>query len=87
MTRYSFSRWIGRRGPRSHDFTPLDFFFWGYVKNKVYATPFRDPREIREHIINPIESIPEDMFQRTGQEVADRLDILTLTAGAPVDMR
>ena len=30
-------RWIGRGGPiswppRSPDLTPLDFFFWGYVK-------------------------------------------------------
>ena len=35
--------WIGRRGPvewapRSPDLTPCDFFFWGYVKSRVYAT-------------------------------------------------
>ncbi|KAF8778336.1 hypothetical protein HNY73_015067 [Argiope bruennichi] len=35
-------RWIGRRGfveypPRSPDLTPLDFFLWGYLKDKVYA--------------------------------------------------
>lgn len=34
-------RWIGRRGPlewaaRSPDLTPLDFYLWGYVKQKVY---------------------------------------------------
>ena len=23
--------------PRSYDSTPLDFFLWGYVKDKVYA--------------------------------------------------
>ncbi|KAJ4432790.1 hypothetical protein ANN_21429 [Periplaneta americana] len=33
--------WIGRRGPvewpaRSPDLTPLDFFFWGYIKNLIY---------------------------------------------------
>ncbi|EFN89314.1 hypothetical protein EAI_05291, partial [Harpegnathos saltator] len=37
------SRWIGRRGAiewsaRSPDLSPLDFFLWGYLKNKVYAT-------------------------------------------------
>jgi hypothetical protein len=37
-------RWIGRTGPipwppRSPDLTPPDFFLWGYVKDKVFATP------------------------------------------------
>lgn len=36
------NRWIGRRGPvdwppRSPDLTPMDFFFWGVVKDKVFA--------------------------------------------------
>lgn len=34
-------RWIGRFGPihwpaRSPDLTPMDFYFWGYVKQRVY---------------------------------------------------
>ncbi|XP_076666296.1 uncharacterized protein LOC143367911 [Andrena cerasifolii] len=37
-------RWIGRGGPvawppRSPDMTPLDFFFWGYLKDEVYRQP------------------------------------------------
>jgi len=36
------NRWIGRRGPvewppRSPDITPMDFFFWGVVKDKVFS--------------------------------------------------
>lgn len=36
-------RWIGRRGalewpPRSPNLT-LDFFYWGYLKSKVYTKP------------------------------------------------
>ncbi|GFT11948.1 uncharacterized protein NPIL_602731 [Nephila pilipes] len=36
------NRWIGRRGnveysPPSPDLTPLDFFLWGYLNDKVYA--------------------------------------------------
>ena len=35
-------RWISKRGPvnwppRSPDLTPLDFFLWGYVKDKLYS--------------------------------------------------
>ena len=36
------NKWIGRRGSvefpaRSPDLTPMDFFLWGYLKDKVYA--------------------------------------------------
>jgi len=41
------NRWIGRDGPtlwppRSPDITPLDFFLWQYVKDKVFSTPVPD---------------------------------------------
>ena len=37
-------RWFGRRGsiewpPLSPDLIPMDFFFWGVVKNKAYEIP------------------------------------------------
>jgi hypothetical protein len=37
-------RWIGRAAPiawppRSPDFTPLDFFLWGFVKDRVFVSP------------------------------------------------
>ena len=45
------NRWIGRDGPncwppRSPDLTPLDFFLWGYVKDRVFATPVNDIGEL-----------------------------------------
>ena len=45
-------KWTGRRGPiewapRSPDLTPLDFFLWGYLKQKVYMTPIKDLAELR----------------------------------------
>ncbi|PNF38659.1 hypothetical protein B7P43_G01211, partial [Cryptotermes secundus] len=38
------NRWIGRGGPirwppRSPVLTPLDFFLWGYVKDRVFVPP------------------------------------------------
>lgn len=46
---------IGRRGaiewpPRSPDLTPLDFFLWGYVKDKVYARKPRTMEQLRLYI-------------------------------------
>ncbi|KAJ4449693.1 hypothetical protein ANN_01097 [Periplaneta americana] len=77
---------LSQQPPRSPDLTPLDFFLWGYVKDKEYAIPVRDLRDLREHIIEAIESIPEDMLQRAGQEIVHRLDIVTVTAGAQVEI-
>ena len=55
-------RWIGRRGPiewaaRSPDLTPLDFFLWGYIKQKVYTNKHIDLDRLRESIKNVIKSI------------------------------
>lgn len=48
-------RVIGRRGciewpPRSPDLTPLDFFLWGYVKDKVYSRTSRNLEELKSKI-------------------------------------
>ena len=36
--------------PRSCDLTPLDFFLWGYVKDKVYADNPQSIQELKEKI-------------------------------------
>ena len=38
------------------------FLSLGYVKDKVYAIPVRNLRDLRNRIIEGIESIPEDML-------------------------
>lgn len=48
-------RWIGRGGPvawppRSPDLTPLDFFVWGFIKEKVYTTPVNTLDELHNRI-------------------------------------
>lgn len=48
-------RWIGRMGPilwpaRSPDLNSLDFFYWGYLKNKVYETPIPNLNELRRRL-------------------------------------
>lgn len=56
-----FPLWIGRHGliswpPRSPDLSPLDFFLWGALKNKVYKNRSNNRNElkikIREEINN-----------------------------------
>lgn len=61
-------RWIGRRGAiewpaRSPDLTPLDFFLWGYLKSKVYATKPQNLDELRNRILQEAALIDRDMIR------------------------
>jgi len=73
-------RWIGRRGsidwpPRSPDLTPLDFFFWGVVKEKVYGRHPRTLTELRAFITEACQDINSnlDLCMTACRSVADRL--------------
>lgn len=55
LTRMFQDRWIGPNGPwpwppRSPDLTPLDFYLWGYIKNKVYSTPVHSREELLQRV-------------------------------------
>ncbi|KAG8228356.1 hypothetical protein J437_LFUL006807 [Ladona fulva] len=83
--------WIGRGGPiawppRSPDITPLDFFFWGFVKDRVYATKADDIPMLRCRITDAIATVTEDMLRRTWQEIEYRLNILRATNGSHVEV-
>ncbi|GBM20964.1 hypothetical protein AVEN_253749-1 [Araneus ventricosus] len=74
-------RWIGRGGPTtwppcSPDITPLDFFFWGYIKDRVFATPTADVEELKARIQAAVCTVTEDMLKNTWRELEYRLDIL-----------
>lgn len=71
------NKWIGRRGfveypPRSPDLTPLDFFLWGYLKDKVYATKPRTVNELREAIELECARIPKKLFPSVCDSIARR---------------
>ncbi|CAF0839836.1 unnamed protein product [Rotaria sp. Silwood1] len=73
-------RWIGRRGPiewpaRSPDLTPTDYFLWGVIKDRVYATKPKDLQELEDAIITEMESLPEELCRRACQSVPERLQL------------
>ena len=85
------NRWIGRNGPtpwppRSPDITPLDFFLWGYVKNRVYRTPVRDVETLQSRIIEVLATVNKEMLENTWREIEYRLDILRAINGAHVEV-
>ena len=57
--------WIGRRGSiewpaRSPDLTPMDFFFWGVLRDRVYTHKIKDRDHLREVITREASIIASD---------------------------
>jgi hypothetical protein len=84
-------RWIGRGGPirwppRSPDLTPLDYFLWDYVKDRVCLTPMNDLADLRAHIRETIATVSMDILERTWQEIEYRFHIIPATNRAHVEV-
>lgn len=66
-------RWFRRLGPwswpaRSPDLSPLDFYLWGTIKNKVYTntTPLRSKDELRNRVQAAFQELdPEELGKAT----------------------
>jgi len=85
------NRWIGRDGltlwpPRSPDITPLDFFLWRYVKDKMFLTPVPDITNWKARITDAFATITEDMLENMWRETDYQLDVLRATKGAHVEV-
>lgn len=73
-------RWIGRGGPvawpaRSPDLNPLDFFLWGFLKQKVYATPVHTREDLINRIGVACNEITDDMLIRTQTSLRNRFHL------------
>lgn len=85
------NRWIGRFGPlkwpaRSPDLTPLDFFLWGYLKEKVYANELEDDLEnLKQKIVEAVASVNEEMLSSTYLEFRRRIEECVLRGGYYVE--
>lgn len=82
-----FHSWIGRRGvieypPRSPDLTPLDFFFWGHLKNEVYKNPRPQTlSEMTEKITLCARNISVELFPKVCNSVTSRCHELIAVDG------
>lgn len=71
-------RWIGRRGPiewpaRSPDLSPLDYFLWGHLKSKVYATQPADIEDLRQRIIEECRQVTPQVLANVRELFESRL--------------
>lgn len=70
--------WIGRRGhiewpPRSPDLAPLDFFLWGHLKSKIYATQPESLDDLRNRIINECRQITPQILSNVRERFQQNL--------------
>lgn len=66
--------------PYSPDLNPLDFFLWGYLKDRIYRDRPKSLDELRKAIENEIRAISGDMLQRVIEGFEHRLRHV-ITAG------
>ena len=57
---------------RSPDLTPVDFFLWGYLKDRVYAGRPHTTEELKQSIHREITAIPVDLLNRTLRDMRNR---------------
>ncbi|PSN46196.1 hypothetical protein C0J52_18533 [Blattella germanica] len=70
----------------SPDMTPLAFFLWGFVKDRVYVPPFpANLPELRDMIREAVVTVTPDMLIKVWDELAYRLDVCRVTNGAHIE--
>ena len=84
-------QWIGRDGPtpwppRSPDVTPLDFFFWGYIKTLVYSHHIHNVNHLKERIRESVGHVSNLMLTNTWKELESRLMQLRENGGQHVEV-
>ena len=50
--------------PHSPDLSPLDFFFWGYPKDRVHKDQPRTSEQLKRAIIAEVSAMPSEMVDR-----------------------
>jgi hypothetical protein len=73
------NRWIGRGSnniwlPRSPDLTPLDFYLWGTIKEKVYKTPILNIEDLKNRIRLQCRAITPETLRRVRRSFLNRLE-------------
>ena len=72
-------RWIGRGGPvrwppRSPDLTPLDFFLWGYLKDKINCQSFSSLEDLKSKIGEEMSKIGPETLENVQASFMTRVE-------------
>ena len=64
-----------RWAPRSPDLSPLDFFLWGYCKEKVYKSNPKTVPDLKRSVEDCVKSISEDLCIKVIGNFKKRIDL------------
>ncbi|GBL79707.1 hypothetical protein AVEN_200036-1, partial [Araneus ventricosus] len=67
--------------PGSPDLNSLDFFLWGYIKQRMYATPPPTSQELRNRITDACASVSPAMLYNVQREVKSRVQMCIIAEG------
>ena len=67
---------------RLPDLSPLDFFLWGHLKSKTYATEPGFLEELRRHIVEECRQITPQIFQNVRERFEQNLYLCMEVSGA-----
>ncbi|CAH2107617.1 unnamed protein product [Euphydryas editha] len=59
--------------PRSPDLTPLVYFLWAYLKDRVYRSNPKNLEELRRRIVQGINAIPRQMIYNATESFYNRI--------------
>lgn len=91
-------RWMGRGtiqfpspypwSARSPDLTPMDYWFWGDLKSKVYADgPPETLDDLKDRIATEIDNIPQESIRNAFASYERRLKVIIEGEGESVEVR
>lgn len=67
--------------PRSCDLTPLDYFLWGHLKDRVYVNKPQTTDALKDEIRRCIDEISEALLQNVVQNFVKRADVCRRARG------
>ncbi|KOC58834.1 hypothetical protein WH47_02070 [Habropoda laboriosa] len=71
--------------PRSPDFNPLDFFFWGYLKVRVRRTGGGGASKLVARIHGVVATISRDMLRGMQANVRQRAEVCLMMGGSHIE--
>jgi hypothetical protein len=93
------ARWVGRGlvrypapyawPPRSPDLTVCDFFWWGYLKAKVYPPKktYRTLTELKAAIIRAAQEVPQEMIDAAVSDFRHCMEMVIEREGGHIETR
>ncbi|KAJ4448634.1 hypothetical protein ANN_00024 [Periplaneta americana] len=67
--------------PRSPDLITPDFFLWGYLKDRVYATRPQTLDDLKHNITQEIQAIDNRVLQRVASNMERRVELCLMQDG------